>query len=352
MRFLGWVASKVIRLANLRGSTVGLPTLLQRQVFRRPAARGISDYVEMFYKRLCAENMGRKFQVSDNELVDIKRRIAEAVDKGLCASTHSAASVKCWDAHVDYPMVEARASATVPRPRANEFLSLDVSHGTRVGTRYTTVSSLDRVSVKCAEHELPRLRADGGRELFDRAAEALAMFAAKHNVATAGMPLAFTFAFPVRHMSLGQAVLQRWTKEFYGGCGNIVDADVVDALRESLARVDVRVGRVAVFDDVTAGLLDAQVSQPNARIGLVVDDGCNCSFVEPVANVRGRRVVGTDAVAMNTIVNTEWGAFGENGELNHLKTKFDRRLDARSLEPGKQVFEKMTSGKFRSINVI
>lgn len=35
-------------------------------------------------------------------------------------------------------------------------------------------------------------------------------------------------------------------------------------------------------------------------------------------------------------INLEWGAFGENGELDDFLTTFDRGVDASSSNPGKQ----------------
>ena len=46
------------------------------------------------------------------------------------------------------------------------------------------------------------------------------------------------------------------------------------------------------------------------------------------------------------IVNTEWGAFGNKGELEYIVTKWDRRVDKASVTPGKQIFEKMISGMY------
>ncbi len=37
------------------------------------------------------------------------------------------------------------------------------------------------------------------------------------------------------------------------------------------------------------------------------------------------------------IINTEWGAFGENGELDFVLTKWDRRVDELSVNPGNGV---------------
>ena len=45
------------------------------------------------------------------------------------------------------------------------------------------------------------------------------------------------------------------------------------------------------------------------------------------------------------VINTEWGAFGDNEELDFLKTKWDIAVDEMSVNPGKQTFEKMISGE-------
>ena len=42
---------------------------------------------------------------------------------------------------------------------------------------------------------------------------------------------------------------------------------------------------------------------------------------------------GTDGV----VINTEWGAFGNTGSLDIVRTSYDHQLDAQSLNPGKQV---------------
>ncbi len=46
------------------------------------------------------------------------------------------------------------------------------------------------------------------------------------------------------------------------------------------------------------------------------------------------------------IVNTEWGAFGDQGELDFIRTKWDEAVDSGSLNKGKQIFEKMISGMY------
>jgi len=36
-------------------------------------------------------------------------------------------------------------------------------------------------------------------------------------------------------------------------------------------------------------------------------------------------------------INMEWGAFGDDGVLNDIRTEFDREIDMGSLNPGKQL---------------
>ena len=46
------------------------------------------------------------------------------------------------------------------------------------------------------------------------------------------------------------------------------------------------------------------------------------------------------------IINTEWGAFGDKGEIAFLLTEWDKRVDDATLNPGKQTFEKLISGMY------
>lgn len=41
-------------------------------------------------------------------------------------------------------------------------------------------------------------------------------------------------------------------------------------------------------------------------------------------------------------VNTEWGAFGDYGRLEDIRTEFDREIDRGSLNPGKQLYVRPT----------
>ena len=40
---------------------------------------------------------------------------------------------------------------------------------------------------------------------------------------------------------------------------------------------------------------------------------------------------------LHVVINTEWGAFGDNGVLDFVRTVEDREIDKTSLNPGKQL---------------
>lgn len=37
------------------------------------------------------------------------------------------------------------------------------------------------------------------------------------------------------------------------------------------------------------------------------------------------------------LINTEWGAFGDDGKLDFVRTDYDRDVDENSVNPGKQL---------------
>lgn len=52
----------------------------------------------------------------------------------------------------------------------------------------------------------------------------------------------------------------------------------------------------------------------------------NCELFDDVDNGSGK-----------VLVNTEWGAFGDDGSLDFVRTDYDREVDKHSINPGKQL---------------
>ena len=79
------------------------------------------------------------------------------------------------------------------------------------------------------------------------------------------------------------------------------------------------------------------------RIGLILGTGTNACYLEDIKNIE---TINKDDFPgeEHMVINTEWGAFGDNEELDFIKTKWDIAVDEFSVNPGKQTFEKMISG--------
>lgn len=81
---------------------------------------------------------------------------------------------------------------------------------------------------------------------------------------------------------------------------------------------------------------------PSCRIGLILGTGSNACYVERLENVG---LWDEDHDDPNQVViNTEWGAFGDNGTLEFIRTEYDRTIDKHSLNPGRQLYYALSLG--------
>lgn len=69
------------------------------------------------------------------------------------------------------------------------------------------------------------------------------------------------------------------------------------------------------------------------RLGVLSGTGTNACYMEELRHID---LVEGDEGRM--CINTEWGAFGDDGMLEDIRTEFDREIDRGSLNPGKQLY--------------
>lgn len=175
------------------------------------------------------------------------------------------------------------------------------------------------------------MRLGPGADLFDYLAECLVDFVQSVGMAAVPLPLGFTFSFPMHQHGLASAGLVTWTKSFK--CADVVGADVVELLRTALRRrghnhIEV----VAILNDTTGTLVQGASMDRRTRVGIVLGTGSNACYVE-----RAERVQHWEAERhgeRKVIIDIEWGAFGDDGALDFVRTEFDREVDAGSLLVG------------------
>ncbi|XP_032516623.1 hexokinase type 2 isoform X1 [Danaus plexippus] len=272
------------------------------------------------------------FHLSDKQLKEIMSRLHNDLLKGLGKDSHANAIVKCWITYIqDLPNGKERG----------KFLALDLG-GTNFRVLIINLGD-NHFDMQSKIYAIPNHIMTGtGIALFDHIAECLANFMKEHNVYEERLALGFTFSFPLKQLGLTKGILQRWTKGF--SCSGVVGEDVVQGLKDAIARRgDVQIDICAILNDTTGTLMSCAWKNHNCKIGLIVGTGSNACYVEKTENCE---LFDGEPGKPELLINTEWGAFGDDGALDFVRTEFDRDVDENSINPGKQIQEKMISGMY------
>ncbi|KAG5840504.1 hypothetical protein ANANG_G00189510 [Anguilla anguilla] len=317
---------------------------------------------------LMVEQILSEFLLKKEELKEVMRRMQHEMDRGLRLETHDKASVK---------MLPTYVRSTPEGSEVGDFLALDLG-GTNFRVMLVKVGEDEetgwKVETKHQMYSIPEDAMTGTAQmLFDYIAECISDFLTKHNLKHKKLPLGFTFSFPVRHEDLDkvravpalhvaaqpvlpvsgsflmptrlfdpsfQGILLNWTKGFKasGAEGN----NVVGLLRDAIKRRgDFQMDIVAMVNDTVATMISCYYEDHSCEVGMIVGTGCNVCYMEEMRTVE--LVEGEEG---RMCVNTEWGAFGDNGELEEFRLEYDRLVDEMSLNPGQQLYEKLISGKY------
>ncbi|XP_063269388.1 hexokinase-3 isoform X2 [Prinia subflava] len=264
------------------------------------------------------------------DLEKVQALMREEMDRGLCKETNATASVR---------MLPTYVSHTPDGTERGIFLALDLG-GTNFRVLVVHVKE-EGISMASEIYIIPAAIMQGtGEALFDHIIDCIIDFQMKQNLVTDMLPLGFTFSFPCQQLGLDKALLLTWTKGFSAsGC---VGQDVVQLLREAAQRKQhAGMEVVALVNDTVGTMMACGYDDPKCEIGLIVGTGTNACYMEEMRNVG---TVEGDQGRM--CINMEWGAFGDNGCLDHLFTHFDKVVDDTTINPGKQRFEKLISGMY------
>ena len=288
-------------------------------------------------RRRKVEDLCRDLVVNNDHIHVIEMRLRAAIAKGLNKETHEKASVKC------YPTYVRRLPTGEEEGR---FLALDLG-GTNFRVLLMEIGEEKRFEMDSQIFSIDQnLMVGTGEALFDHIASCLASFVKERKLEDEILPLGFTFSFPLIQDGLTKGRLAQWTKGFK--CSSVEGFDVVDLLKQAIERRnDVTIDVVAILNDTTGCLMSCAWKEPKCRIGLILGTGTNACYLEDVEKVTTFNPENDDSNEPDhVVVNTEWGAFGDNSELDFVRTKWDEEVDAMSLNPGKQTFEKMISGMY------
>nr|XP_015201969.1 PREDICTED: putative hexokinase HKDC1 isoform X2 [Lepisosteus oculatus] len=260
------------------------------------------------------------------------------VDRFLYAMRLSSES--CATAAVK--MLPTHVRSTPDGSEKGEFLALDVG-GSKFKVLQVKVSDAGKRTVEMDSITYPtpeEIRSGKGTDLFDHVAESLKDFMQRKHINQRKQPLGITFSFPCRQSKLDEGVLLSWSKNFKAR--GVRGTDVVELLREAIDRLGgVDVDVLALVNDTVGTMMTCGYDDQNCEVGVIVGTGTNACYMEEMRHID---LVEGDEGRM--CINTEWGAFGDDGSLDDFITDFDREIDAASINPGQQLFEKMISGLY------
>uniref|UniRef100_A0A8C2ENB0 Phosphotransferase n=1 Tax=Cyprinus carpio TaxID=7962 RepID=A0A8C2ENB0_CYPCA len=294
-----------------------------------------SDFESVLERIIMVEQILSEFLLSKEDLEEVMRRMRREMERGLRVETHNEASIK---------MLPTYVRSTPEGSEVGDFLALDLG-GTNFRVMLVKVGEDEergwKVETKHHMYSIPEDAMTGTAEmLFDYIAGCISDFLDKHNLKHKKLPLGFTFSFPVRHEDLDKGILLNWTKGFKasGAEGN----NVVGLLRDAIKRRgDFEMDVVAMVNDTVATMISCYYEDHSCEVGMIVGTGCNACYMEEM-----RKVELVEGEEGRMCVNTEWGAFGDNGELEDFRLEYDRVIDETSLNPGHQLYEKLIGGKY------
>ncbi|KAL0964684.1 hypothetical protein UPYG_G00327530 [Umbra pygmaea] len=272
-------------------------------------------------------------RLSDEQLVDISARFRAEMEKGLSSESNATAAVKMLPTHV---------LSTPDGSEKGEFLALDLG-GSKFKVLQVKVSDNGKRSVEMESETYPipeEVLYGRSTDLFVHVAESLKQFMQKRHINHNRKPLGFTFSFPCRQSKVDEGVLLSWSKNYKAR--GVIGTNVVESLRQAINIVgEIDVDVLALVNDTVGTMMTCGYDDQRCEVGVIIGTGTNACYMEEMRHIG---LVEGDEGRM--CVNTEWGAFGDDGALHDYITDFDREIDAASTNPGKQLFEKMVSGMY------
>eukprot|EP00892_Ulva_mutabilis_P000871 jgi/Ulvmu1/10785/UM069_0019.1 len=153
-------------------------------------------------------------------------------------------------------------------------------------------------------------------------------------------PLGFCFSFPMVQSGPTTGKLVRWTKGFDVCDG--VGSNPAECLARALQLQGWRGGVAALLNDGVGIFGAARYQHPRTTVSMILGTGTNAGYAEKIANIPAMKQLDAPEDA-TTVVNTEWGAFSSEAIP---RCRADAALDAASVRPGTQPFEKLVSGMY------
>ncbi|KAF9916812.1 glucokinase [Lobosporangium transversale] len=248
------------------------------------------------------------------------------------------------------PMIPTFVYELPTGEETGEVLSLDLG-GTNLRVCKTTLFGKGQFEIIHKKWAISdALKKGPGKDLFAWIADRIEEFLAHqcgHNDKEKIYPLGMTFSFPCEQLDINVGKLLFWTKGFRGN--DILGQDVVKILQDCIDAKKLNVMVNSLINDTVGTLLATTYKHPGCEIGIIFGTGTNCAYLEEQSQITKIKSDASNSTALTDqqLINTEWGSFGNKSGILPIN-EYDVHLDAKSSQPGKQLYEKMVSGLYIS----
>jgi len=285
-------------------------------------------------KQRKVEDVFADLRLTDAQIQRVRDVFLSEMELGLCNKNHAKTSL----------VMENTFLPELPNGQeTGEYLALDLG-GTNCRVMLLKLRDGAFVEEDSQMFEVDeKIRLGEGTALFDFLAGSVKTFLKKRTTNGRPFQLGFTFSFPMTQKSLNVGILQTWTKSFNAsGC---VGEDAVGMLNDALQRCGgANVEVVAIMNDTTGTLVQGAALDHRCAIGVILGTGSNAAYIEKVSRVK--KWTEEHNGIKEVVIDIEWGAFGDNGVLDFVRTEVDRTVDELSLLVHSFTFEKYFSGKY------
>ncbi|KAF9146123.1 glucokinase [Mortierella sp. GBA39] len=220
------------------------------------------------------------------------------------------------------------------------YLAIDMG-GTNLRTAAVHLLGDGQVGVTMEKHEITHeLKTGTGQAMFDWIADCTAALlkSVALDMGNAELQMGVTFSFAIQQTAINRGKVLAMGKGF--DLSDVMGKDLKDLLEGGFARKNLPVTVSAIINDTVGTLVSHAYVSPSTKIGVILATGTNAAYIERASEVSKYNGPACDQM----ILNTEWDAMGKAEYLP--QTKYDKEIDAVSLVPGFQEFEKMVSGLY------
>ncbi|XP_014663382.1 PREDICTED: hexokinase-1-like [Priapulus caudatus] len=301
------------------------------------------------------------FRLSDDTLKQVQEIFLNEMKLGLSKDESKRKQSSCV-------MESTYLRDTLHGKEEGDFLALDLG-GTRFRILLVRLHNHQYSEIFKVADIPDAILVGSGDQLFAYIADRIFDFLEENNLHGQKFPLGFTFSFPMIQKSLNCGILITWTKSFKCSgsafpmiqkslkcgilitwtksfkCSGCVGEDAVKHLENAIkirGGMDIEV--VAIVNDTTGTLMAGAYLDEKCRVGVILGTGFNACYVEKLENVE--KWDGDYEEPRQVLIDTEMGAFGDNGVLDFFKTEYDFEVDQVSNHVHSFTFEKMFSGHY------